>query len=395
MAGFCLLVFVLGIWRYEQISSAAPTVSEENISFIGQVVKEPAVKDNYIKLTVIDVEPRLIAGKILVMTWRYPEYRYGDRLRISGKLEAPSEDIDGFNYRDYLRKDGILAALTWPKIEILDSGKGSPLMSFLFAFKNKFKESVRLFISPPQVGILEALVFGDEGGITKEWQQKMNRTGTRHIVAVSGMNITIIASLVMNFLLALGFWRRHAFYFSICLLVLYILMIGAPASATRAGVMAVILLLAQYLGRLSQATRAVIFAASLMLFLNPLLLKSDVGFQLSFLAVLGIIYFQPVLGKWLRKVPDYKIFPVRATLSTTLSAQVFTMPVLLYNFGYVPLLSPLTNILIVPFLAPLTILVFVFGISSMILWPLGYILSWPTWLALTYVVSIINFFSRF
>ena len=172
-------------------------------------------------------------------------------------------------------------------------------------------------------------------------------------------------------------------------------MIGAPASATRAGVMAVILLLAQYLGRLSQATRAVIFAASLMLFLNPLLLKSDVGFQLSFLAVLGIIYFQPVLGKWLRKVPDYKIFPVRATLSTTLSAQVFTMPVLLYNFGYVPLLSPLTNILIVPFLAPLTILVFVFGISSMILWPLGYILSWPTWLALTYVVSIINFFSRF
>lgn len=388
--GFCLLFFVLGAWRHQSAFFRLPQISEGEASFIGIVVKEPKIGEKSTQLTV-----GTDSGKVLITTWRYPKYYYGDKLAVSGKLEEPSEDLSGFNYRDYLKKDGIFSVMAWPKIEALESGLGNPLTSLLISFKNKFKESARLFVSPPQVSILEALIFGDEGGISKVWQEKLNHTGTRHIVAVSGMNITIIVSLVMSFLLLLGLWRRHAFYFSVILLILYVLMLGFPASATRAGIMALILLFGRYLGRLGQAKRAVVFAASSMLFLNPLLLKSDVGFQLSFLAVMGIIYLEPVWSKLLKRAPDYKFFPVRTTLSTTLSAQVFTFPILIYNFGYVSLVSPLTNILIVPLLAPLTVLLFVFGIASMIFWPLGYVLSWPAWFLLTYITLIIDFFSKF
>ena len=143
--------------------------------------------------------------------------------------------------------------MDFPKIELLGRGFGNPVMNALFSFKNKFKEIARNFVSPPEVGILEALVFGDEGKISQEWKDKLNLTGTRHIVAVSGMNITIIASLILSFILSLGLWRRQAFYLTIFLLILFILMIGAPASAVRAGIMAAVLMLAQRFGRLRSA----------------------------------------------------------------------------------------------------------------------------------------------
>jgi competence protein ComEC len=158
--------------------------------------------------------------------------------------------------------------------------------------------------------------------------------------------------------------------------------------------LAFLFLLAQHLGRASSAGRAIIFAAALMLFQNPFLLLSDVGFQLSFLAILGIVYLQPIFSNWLAQIPDFKFFPLKSTLVATLSAQVFTMPILIYNFGYISLVSPLTNILIVPFLAPVTILVFLFGLSSFLFLPLAFLLFWPAWLFLTYIVSVIDYFSK-
>ncbi|MDP2864270.1 MAG: ComEC/Rec2 family competence protein [bacterium] len=395
--GFCLIFLVTGIWRHQAAELKITNNElrsyndlEKNITLKGQVIGEPDIRANNIKLT---IKPEDIDGKILVTTNRYPEYQYGDKLKITGKLETPQE-LEDFNYRDYLAKDGIYSVMSWPEIEVIEQGFGNPIKSSLFSFKKKFQETTEKFISPPQIGILEALFSGDESNISKEWKEKLNITGTRHITAVSGMNITIIAVLIMSFLLNLGFWRQQALCLSIFLILLYILMIGFPASAVRAGIMAGLLMLAQYFGRLSLAQRAVVFAGTAMLVLNPLLLKLDIGFQLSFLAILGLIYFQPTFFEKLKKIPNLKIFPARVTLSATLAAQIFTLPILVYNFGYISLISPITNILIVPFLAPITILIFIFGLSGMILQPLGWVLSWPSWLLLTYLVKVIDFFSQ-
>jgi len=406
VAGFCILFLVLGIWRH-QVAEFKILNNElrkyndlgKEIILIGIVSDEPDIRERSIKLTVsieqltVDNEIISVSGKILVTTNRYPEYQYGDKLKIIGKLETPPV-FEGFNYKDYLKKDGIYSIINWPEVELIGNNFGSPIKKILFSFKNKFKGASQSFLSPPQEGILEALFFGDETNIPKEWKDKLNLTGTRHITAVSGMNITIIAFLILSFALSLGLWRQQAFYLSLFLLFLYIIMIGAPASAIRAGIMGGLLMIAQYFGRLSTASRAVVFAAFFMLLFNPLLLTLDVGFQLSFLAILGLIYFQPFLFSWLKKIPNPKVFPIRTTLSATLSAQFFTLPILIYNFGQISLASPLANILIVPILAPLTILIFVFGISGMLLYPIGLFLSWIAWLPLTYIIGIVGWFSK-
>ena len=387
--GFCILFLVAGIWRYQSFLSKLENSEikkhiNENVTLIGIVDGEPGIREKVIKLK-IKIEG--IDDEILITTRRYPEYRYGDRLKITGRLEEP-QVFEGFNYKNYLLKDGILAVINFPEITFWGKDFGNPIMKILFLFKNKLKESLNGLMSPPQSALLEALFFGDEENISKDWKEKFNLTGTRHITAVSGMNITIISALILNFLLSVGFWRQQAFYFSIILILLYILMIGAPASAIRAGIMGLLFLTAQHFGRISTGSRAIVFAATLMLFLNPLLLKFDIGFQLSFLAILGLIYLQPTFSDFFKRIPN--LLQLRYTLSSTLSAQFFTFPILIYNFGQISLISPLTNILIIPFLPIITILGFIFSFLGIIFQPLGYFLSWPTWLLLTYILKIID-----
>src|SRR4030042_738367 len=237
LAGFCILFIVLGIWRHDLVRAAAKdglspyNDTGKEVTLIGIVSREPDVRANSTGLTVegtlaSDRAKAAVSGKILVTASRYSGYKYGDELEITGKLETPSDYIEGFNYKDYLSKDGIYSEMSWPKITATGENKGNVVYKYLFAFKNKLKESVNSVMSPPQSGLLEALFFGDEENISQEWKGKFNITGTRHITAVSGMNITIIAALILNFLLLLGLYRSQAFYISVILIILFILMIG-------------------------------------------------------------------------------------------------------------------------------------------------------------------------
>jgi len=400
--GFCILFLVLGIWRHRIFLSKLENSEikkhiNENIILTGVVDAEPDIREKVIKLK-IKIEG--IDNEILVTTRRYPEYQYGDKLKITGRLEEP-QVFEDFNYKNYLLKDGILAVINFPEITFWGKDFGNPIMKILFSLKQRLEESLNNVMSSPQSGLLEALFFGDEENIPKDWKEKFNLTSTRHIAAVSGMNITIISALILNFLLFLGFWRPQAFYLSIILIFLYILMIGAPASAVRAGIMGILFLAAQHLGRISTGSRVIVFAATLMLIQNPLLLTLDIGFQLSFLAVMGLIYLQPIFSDFLKKIPDFflkdltfEIFQVRVNLSATLAAQIFALPILIYNFGQVSIISPITNILILPLIPIITILGFIFSFIGIFWQGLAQILSWPAWLLLSYILKIIDLSSK-
>ena len=399
LAGVCILFLVFGVLRHQfQATQIAQDELKnyhgQQVTLLGIVSEEPANKEKTVKLTIncqkifFGQEETKVFGKILVTTNKYPEYEYGDELEISGLLQSPSEDIDGFNYKEYLSKEGIYSQMSWPKIEKTGSGLGNPVLSAIFSFKNKVESKVDEFLFPPQSGLLKALFFGNEEDISQEWKDKFSLTGTRHITAVSGMNITIICALVLNFFLALGFWRKHAFYFSVIIIILYILMIGAPPSALRAGVMGGIFLAGQHFGRVSESSRALVFAASFMLLMNPLLLRLDVGFQLSFLATLGLICLQPFFARLFSKWPDF--LQIKYALTATLSAQIFTLPILIMNFGQISLISPLINVMIVPLFSLITILGFLFIVFASVAWPLGQIFSMPLWLLLTYVIKTVD-----
>jgi len=401
VAGFCILFLVAGIYRHQTVSLSRTVLnSEQNdkettVVLEGVVAGEPNFGKNTAKLIIKieNLDGENVDGKILLTTYRYPEYQYGDKLKIFGKLKTPSEDIGGFNCKNYLEKEGIYSVMDWPKIEVSGQGFGNPIMKILFSFKNKLEEGAEKIMSPPQLGFLEALLFGNEENFSKEWKNKLNITGVRHITAVSGMNITIIANILMGFLISIGLWRGQAFYFTIIILILYIFMIGAPASAIRAGIMGGILLLAQHLGRLNSASRAIVFASVFMLAINPLLLRFDVGFQLSFLAVMGMIYLGPYFYEKFKRIPE--AFGIRLALTSTISAQIFTLPILIYNFGRISLVSIPMNILIVPWLPLLTVYGFLIIVLGVLWLPLGQILSWPAWLILTFFTKMIDFVSGF
>jgi len=420
--GFCFLFLVLGIWRHQQVELTIMNNElrkyndlKQEITLVGLVSAEPDIRDTHTKLTIGNIQlgeedkssslpfaaarvikdengSRSVDGKILVTAEKYPGYKYGDKLKIIGKLEAPPV-FEGFNYKAYLKKDGIYSVMYYPGIELAGKNQGNFLYAKILSFKDKLREVIYQNLSPPQSSILAAIILGDKRQISQEWKDKLNYAGVRHLTAISGMHVAILTVILMSFLIGLGFWRQQAFYFSIILIFLFIVMTGLQPSAIRAGIMGGLFLLAQYLGRLNVSSRAIVFAATLMLAHNPSLLKLDVGFQLSFLAMMGIIYLVPIFQNLLHKAPDF--LQLKNISIMTISAQVFTLPILIYNFGYFSAIAPLTNVLVVPLLPFIMGLGFVFALSGTILSYFGWFFSLPVWLLLTYLIKIVDWFSGF
>ncbi len=410
ISGFCGLFLVLGVLRMQivEFNVANDKLSqlndrEEIISLIGVISAEPDLREKSQKLKI-----KVDNSTILVTANRYPEYKYLDRVKLTGKLETPSETED-FSYKNYLMKDKIYSVMNFPKLEktgrIYCSFYRCPtpiIYSGILWFKQKLRESIKSNFSPPQSSILEGTILGDNGAMSNDLKNKLNITGLRHIIAVSGTHVVILSSIIISLLIFLGFWRGRAFYLAIVFISLYILLTGLPASGIRAGIMGGLYLLAQKLGRQSMGSRVIAIACAVMLFINPLLLFYDVGFQLSFLAVLGLIYLEPIIRGFFKFIAkkifkkDIKEKPesLLSMASATFAAQIFTLPIMVFNFGNISYVSPITNILILPIVQLLMIFGFLSSFAGVFSNILGQILSIPCYLLLSYFVWVIDFFSK-
>ncbi|MDO8524365.1 MAG: ComEC/Rec2 family competence protein [bacterium] len=252
------------------------------------------------------------------------------------------------------------------------------------SLKEKFREVINSNLKQPEASILSGILLGDKLNISQEWKQKMANTGTSHIVAVSGMNIVMLAQILVVLGVTLGLYRGQALWFSLILIWLFIALIGFQVSAVRAGIMGSILIVCQLLGRQNASFRALVLAVSLMLAIDPTLLRYSLSFQLSVLATLGLIHLGPAIK---RKV-HYEI------ISTTLSAQIFTIPLLIYSFGYVSLVGLPVNLLVVPLIPAVMILGIVFLIFGLFNGVLAAILAWPVSILLSLMVWLIDIFSK-
>ncbi len=267
--------------------------------------------------------------------------------------------------------------------------------NFLF-LKDKLQNTIDKSLSPPQSGILSAILLGNKQELSKEFKEKLNIAGIRHITAISGMHIVILSSILLSLGIGLGLYRGQAFYFATSFLWLFILMVGFQPSAIRAGIMGSVFLLAEKLGRQKTADRTLFLTAGVMLAINPSLLRYSIGFQLSFLATLGIIYLMAPIHSILNKIMEgVQLLPqsVIGLLSMSFAAQIFVLPVLVYHFGQFSIISPLTNLLVVPLLPFLMGAGFLFIILGSIWWPLGFIFLFPVWLMLTYITKLTKLFA--
>jgi len=399
--GFCILFAALGIYRYQQKAGEVSKIAYHNdrgeVVLKGIISRDPDVRSKIIQFTfetdsiIIDGARSPASGNVLVTSKRYPEYHYGDELEIKGELETPKNFSD-FDYRAYLAKEGIYSVVSFPEITLLSHDEGNTIFAWIFEVKHALRDSITKNLSSPESEILSGILLGEQRKVSDDLLEKFNITGTRHIMAISGMNITIISEIVLSVLLFLGLWRTQAFISSLFFITIFILMIGAPASAVRAGVMAGVLLFAQNLGRPRNENRAVLYAALAMVFINPLLFRFDAGFQLSFLAILGIIYFSKYFEERLRFLP--KVIGIRGVSAMTVAAQIMTLPLLLSTFGRVSLVSLPANILIVPLLPLVMVGGFIAALGGMFSEIIGKVLFLPLWLILHYIILVIEFFSR-
>jgi len=271
---------------------------------------------------------------------------------------------------------------------------GANGVSFFNVVKEKFREIINSNLPNPESAILAGILLGDKVSFSHEWKQKLSNTGTSHIVAVSGMNIVMLSQILVVFGVALGFYRRQALFFSLILIWLFIALIGFQVSAIRAGVMGSILIVCGLLGRQNASFRALVLAVAVMLAVNPLLLRYNLSFQLSVLATLGLIQLGGIIKS---KLSELKIFSNKGlaeTISATLSAQIFTLPLLIYTFNVVSLVGLLVNVLIVPLLSVVMVLGIVFLLGGLIYNPLGVVLAWPVGVLLSFIVWVIDVFSK-
>ena len=246
----------------------------------------------------------------------------------------------------------------------------------------------------PQAELFSGILFGGQQNLDYQWKQKMNLAGVRHITAVSGSNIVLLSQILVWLGIALGLYRQWAVGGSAFLIWFYIFLIGSPASAIRAGVMASLLLLAGALGQPNRSQRTIVLAASVMLLIKPSLLRFDIGFQLSFLAVLGLIYLVPLLQGWLAwRWKFLQRANLAQLLAINLAAWFFTLPLSIYYFGYFSLTSVAANILIGPIIPVIMLLGFLLLIAGFVYRPMATVLAWPINLLLNYFLQVVDWFS--
>lgn len=183
----CFILILIIIYRYQIFNNEfnKPKI-RGNVVLQGKIIKEPDVRDNNIKLTLETDKER-----VLITVARYPEYDYGDEIKISGELEEPVV-FEDFNYKNYLRKDRIYSVMYYPKIEVLNKNH-----SYLFSFKDKIRQVIYKNMSSPQSSILGAMLLGDKNRMPNDLKEKLNKAGVRHITAVSGMQ-TLVQQILTN-----------------------------------------------------------------------------------------------------------------------------------------------------------------------------------------------------
>lgn len=379
---FFVIIFAVGLsYVQEKIKSV-----EENANgarkYAGTafLYREPEVRDNFRR-----IYAELESGeKILINQSLFPEYDYGDIVKLGCQLEKPDQ-----KFKMSLAKDKIHYVCRKAEIEIVGKGKGNFLYAGIIKFKNKINQKINEMIPYPYSGLLSGVLLGGNSGLPQSVRDDFSRTGMSHIVAVSGYNVTVIAEYLTLFGIFIGLWRKQAFWFAVLGIGFFVLMIGLPSSAVRAAVMGTLLLWAMKNGRLANSKNAIAFSAAVMLSLNPLLLRWDIGFQLSFLASLGIILVYPKLEIFFENKSGFAV----EILLMTLAAQIMVFPVILHYFQNLSLISFLANVLVLPVI-PMTMLAgFLMIVLGFIFPLLAYPLAWISYAFLKYEIEIIRLLS--
>jgi competence protein ComEC len=252
-----------------------------------KLVRDPDVRDKSTHLTLsveairLDTAWQEVEGTALVFVPRYPAYHYGDVLKVTGELQTPPQ-LGDFDYRGYLEHQGIYTTMLYPRVEVLETGQGFPPLAWIYSLRERMAQTLAQVLPEPQASLAQGIILGMRGNIPDDLNADFTRSGTTHLLAISGMNIGIMAGIMLGVGLFL-FGRRHYLYVWLAFGVvwLYAVITGMNPPVLRGAIMASLFLVAEALGRQRSAMVALTFTAAVMVGVSPYIL-GDASFQLSF-----------------------------------------------------------------------------------------------------------------
>lgn len=330
----------LGCWYVGQSFSGnqyEPLIGQ-SIDIEGVVATDPVISGRNQQVTMLpDDYTQYVRASLYTPI---PTLAQGDRVWIRGQLELP-ENFSEFDYIGYLQRWQVYAQLKKPHVIVL-----KPVLltwrTPLIAVREFILTQAKVF--PQREGsLILGILIGQRQDIPDEVVNAFKRTGLTHIVAVSGFNMTIIATACGSLVWYLG--RRVTNILTIFVVVGFVVITGATASVVRAAIMAVLMVVAQLLGRQYASLYSLLIVSTIMVLMNPRIMLWDIGFQLSVAATFGVLIAFRI------KDPEKLEFGLANLLRPTLGAIIVTAPIIALQFHTLSLIAPLANLVVLPFVS--------------------------------------------
>jgi len=359
---------------------------------IDKVLKPGNYHHKYVA-DVVQVDSKKTIGHVLLNIEKDSSpllFHTGDLVFLKNKFQDIKSSLNPhqFNYKNYLAKQGIYQQVYATKQELLLLDQTSTsFLGFIAALRLKIQQSLQQYdFSEDELAVMNALLLGQRQEISKELSDNYSKAGAIHILAVSGLHVGIIL-LILSFVLKPLERVNKGKLIKLVLVILFLwffaVLAGMSASVTRAVTMFSAIALGQFFNKRNAVEHSLIFSMFIILLWKPLFLF-DVGFQLSYTAVFGIIWVQPVLYQ-LWKPTFFIVDKGWQLISVSVAAQLGVLPISLFYFHQFPGLFFISNLIIIPFLGV------ILGLGLVVL-VLSYVSILPVFLEGFYgdVISILN-----
>ncbi len=355
---FCLNFGLLSSYLNTQINyktHISNFISEKNIvqGLVTEKLKSSQYYNKFIVKTT-SINQHNCIGKILLYVPKKQNrvIEVGNKIKVfeTPKILQNSLNPNQFDYSKYLKNQNVFHEVKIRETNTIFVSTDTNFYYYINLIKSKLLKSydVKSF-KIDNYNLLMALLFGEKTELSKEISTNYTQAGIIHILAISGLHIALIYGIVLWLtkpLLRFKKGKLYIFLLSLCVLWFYAILAGFSASIVRAAVMFSVVALAKIVNRQSNIYNSLAVSALLLLLYNPNYLF-DVGFQLSFAAVLSIVIFQPLVRKYSYS-KHIIILKVKELLLISLVAQIGVLPLTLYYFGQFPLLFLLANLLAIP-----------------------------------------------
>lgn len=407
-----LFACALGIVRMDMAAlsgdSSLTAHLDKQVTIEGIVSAEPDVRDNSVRVAIVTskiispVRVPVHAGVLAVLP-AHADVAYGEPVHAWGTLRAPETFDTGstgspqagsgrqFAYPQYLAAQGITYQLSLAQAESVQGAPwaGNPLQAAAIWVKETFLKGIAAGLPEPEAGLAGGITVGDKRSIGSALTQQFQNVGLVHMVVLSGYNITVVLNAVAWLVqLTPRFVQWGA---AGTVVLFFILMSGGAASAARAGLMALVVILAKATGRTFLAGRALGLVALILVAWNPLTLAFDPSFQLSALATLGLIIFSPLFAARMQWITEKR--GLREIASSTLGTQAAVLPLLLYQNGNLAIYSLPANLLALVAVPWAMFFSLVAGLAGIVLGSFAIPLAFPAYMLLAYIIGVAKFFA--